>query len=42
MSVVCGGLQVNKFQQVSRDDHQMSLARAGARVGTGEGDLCLV
>ena len=29
------GLQVNKFQQVSSDDHQTSVAGRGGRKGVG-------
>ena len=31
------GPQVNNFEQVSSDDHQMSVARGGARVSTSNG-----
>ena len=39
MSVLVGavGSKVNRFEQVSSDDHQMSVARGGAEWG-GEGE----
>ena len=37
MSVLGVGPQVNKFEQVSSDDHQMSVAGVGLGKGWGEG-----
>ena len=42
MSVVVGeglGLQVNKFEQVSSDDHQMSIAGGGVREQVPKSDV---